>query len=142
MARNDKPSIDVGAEFAKGIYSNAKLVTNEVQPYFILHKDTIRTFLHEKMALLASQGKLLGLIGIEISLIASLVTATFNEWHGIKGPTIEAAFFLSTIAFGILSVKEFLLWMKSQSSCTVDALTTELGKRGAVIESKSGEIDG
>lgn len=142
MARNDKPAIDIGAEFAKGIYSNAKLVTNEVQPYFILHKDTIRTFLHEKVALLASQGKLLGLIGIEVSLIASLVTATFNEWHGIKGPTIEAAFFLSTVIAGVLTVKEFLLWLQSKSSCTVDALTIELGKRGAVIESKQGESDG
>ncbi|HEU0188414.1 MAG TPA: hypothetical protein VFQ97_00285, partial [Gallionella sp.] len=87
MARNEKNGIDIGAQFASGIYSNAKLVTNEVQPYFILHKDTIKTFLHEKIELLASQGKLLGLIGIEVSLIASLVTATFNDWHGIKSAT-------------------------------------------------------
>ena len=134
MTKNEKPPIDLGTEFAKNIYSNAKFIANDVQPYFVLHKDTVCSFLHEKRDVLSSEGKLLGLLGIEASLIAALLTATFNDWHGIKGDTIEASFFISTLVFGYFVVREFIVWVSSVRTRSIDALTTELGKRGAVIE--------
>jgi hypothetical protein len=134
VTNSKKPTIDIGAEVAKGIYSNAKLEHREVQPIYLLHRDTIRTFLHEKVGLFEQKGKLLGLLGIEVSLIASLVTATFNDWKGIKGNVIEASFLVFSLLCGFYTVRESIRWLKYRNTLSVDALSHELGGRGSVIQ--------
>ena len=134
MTRNEKPTIDIGAEVAKGIYSNVKFEHREVQPIYVLHRDTIRTFLHEKLGLFEQQGKLLGLFGIEVSLIASLVTATFNDWKGIKGNVIEASFLVFSLICGYYTVRESIRWLRYRDTLSVDTLSNELGGRGSVIQ--------
>lgn len=134
MRTSEKPSIDVGVEVAQGIYANAKFETREVQPIYLLHRDTVRTFLHEKISVFSQQGRLLGLAGVEVSLVAALFTATFNDWHGIHGSLIEACFFVCSVIFGIWCIVELVRWLKVRSSLNVDALTNDLGKRGSVIQ--------
>lgn len=134
MTRNEKPTIDIGAEVAKGIYSNAKFEHREIQPIYVLHRDTIRTFLHEKLGLFQQQGKLLGLLGIEVSLIASLVTATFNDWKGINGNIIEASFLVFSLICGYCTVSETVQWLRYRDALNVDTLSNELGSRGSVIQ--------
>lgn len=140
MAKNEKPLIDVGAAVANGIYSDVKIVHNQVQPFFILHKDSIRNFFHEKYRIFEMQGRLLGLVGITLSLIASLLTATFNDWHGIKGSLIEACFVVSTVISTLFTLKDFSDWWKNKGNMSVDQLSDELGRRGSVIqpENKNG----
>lgn len=134
MIRTDKTAIDIGAEVAKGIYSDVKFEQKEVQPIYVLHRDTIRTFLHEKMALFEQQGKLLGLLGIEVSLVASLLTATFNDWKGIKGSVIEASFIVFSILCGYYIIRESIRWLKYRKELSVDSLSNDLGGRGSVIQ--------
>ena len=134
MTKSEKPSIDIGAEITKGISYNATFVHRDVQPIYVLHRDTIRTFLHEKLDLFDQQGKLLGLLGIEVSLIASLVTATFNDWKGIKGNVIEASFLVFSLICGCYTVREAIRWLKYRDTLSVDALSNELGGRGSVIQ--------
>lgn len=134
MTRTEKPTIDIGAEVAKGMYADAKFEHQEIQPIYILHRDTIRTFLHEKLSLFEQQGKLLGLAGIEVSLVASLVTATFNDWKGIKGGLIEASFLVFSLICGFYLIRELIRWLKYRDSLSVDNLSNELGRRGSVIQ--------
>ena len=133
MTKSEKPSIDIVAEITKGIYNNAKFEHREVQPIYVLHRDTVQTFLHEKLGLFEQQGKLLGLWGIEVSLIASLVTATFNDWLGIKGAVIEASFWVVSIICGYHIVRESIRWLKYRDTLSVNTLSNELGGRGSVI---------
>lgn len=134
MTRNDKTSFDIGSEVTRGIYSNVTFEHHEVQPIYILHRDSIRTFLHEKLGLFEERGKLLGLVGIEVSLIASLVTATFNDWYGLRGSFIEASFFIASLVCGVYTVRSLLKWFKYRESIGVDSLADELGGRGSVIK--------
>jgi len=134
VSNNEKPNIDIGVEVAKGIYSDVRFEHREVQPIYVLHRDTVRTFLHEKLGLFGQQGHFLGLFGIEVSLIASLVTATFNDWKGIKGSVIEASFLVSSVICGCYTAREFFRWIKYRETLKVDLLSNELGGRGSVIQ--------
>jgi hypothetical protein len=134
VAENEKSTIDIAVEISKAIYSNVKFEHRGVQPIYVLHRDTVQTFLHEKLGLFEQQGKLLGLWGIEVSLIASLVTATFNDWLGIKGAVIEASFWVVSIICGYHIVRESIRWRKYRDTLSVDALSNELGGRGSVIQ--------
>lgn len=142
MIKSEKPTIDIGAEVAKGMYSDVKFEHKEVQPIYVLHRDTVRTFLHEKLSLFEQQGKLLGLLGIEVSLVASLVTATFNDWKGIKGSLIEASFFVFSLICGYYSIRELIRWFNYRDSLTVDSLSNELGERGSVIQPSAPKTPG
>ncbi len=142
MTRNEKSSPDIGIEVAKGIYSNVVFEHREVQPIYLLHRDTVRTFLHEKLALFEHKGKLLGLVGIEVSLVASLVTATFNDWKGIKGSVIEAAFWVTTLVGIYYLLKELSVWYRNRNGLSVDALAQDLGSRGSVIKPSQSEHGG
>lgn len=134
MGIND-PTFNIGAEFAQSLYADAKLVTNEVQPYYLLHKDTIRNFLHEKIEILNNRGQVIAYGGIEVSIVATIFTATFNDWHGIKGSIIEGSFFLSSFIFGLLTIIAGFRWISTLKGSSVNALTDELGQRGVIIAS-------
>lgn len=134
MTRNEKSPPDIGLEVTRGIYANVTFEHHEVQPIYILHRDTIRTFLHEKLGLFEERGKLLGLLGIEVSLVASLVTATFNDWRGISGSLIEASFFVATLVCGYYTLRSVHKWLRYRKAIGVDSLAEELGARGSVIK--------
>jgi len=134
MAKPEKPGIDIGMEYLKNLYTNTNIETKEAQPIYILYRDTIRTFLHETIQTLGLQGRLLGLIGIEITIVASLVTATFTDWHNIKGSLIQGTFIAFAIIFGVWIIKDFILWLMTWKKCNVDSLVDELAVRGSVIK--------
>jgi hypothetical protein len=133
MTKNERPLIDVAA-LTQGLYANAKFELGEVQPIHVLHRDTIRTFLHEKLSAFGKQGRLLGIFGIEISVVATLVTATFNEWHGISGAYIGATFFVCSVIFGVWCAVDFVVWCAGKTALDVDSLTDDLGARGVTIQ--------
>jgi hypothetical protein len=137
MAKNDKPGIDIGMEYLRNIYTNTNIETKEAQPIYILYRDTIRTFLHETIQTMGLQGRLLGLIGIELTIVASLVTATFTDWQGIKGSLIQGTFLALAIILGILIVKDIVLWLITRKKCNVNDLVDELATRGSVIKANA-----
>jgi len=134
MANADETKFaDVGAAMAANLYGKAKFDAGEVPPYFMLHKDTIRTFLHEKMELLGAEGRLLGLWGIELALVAALLTSTFKDFGGLKGDTIGGVFIVFSIITGWMILRDTISWWRTRSKCSVDHLADELGRRGAAI---------
>jgi hypothetical protein len=145
MAKTDKPAIDIGREYLNNLYTKTNIETKEAQPIYILHRDTIKSFVHEKLHLFGIEGKLFGLIGVEVTIITSLLTATFNDWNGIKGNLIQGTFVAFAIIFAVWTLKVFFVWFAQHKNCTVDALIEELGGRGSVIKSnpeKTREVDG
>jgi hypothetical protein len=134
MATNEQSVIDVGAEVANSIYANSRFEHYGVQPIYVLHRDTIRTFLHEKIGAFERKGRILGLAGIEVSLVASLVTATFNDWRGIKGAYIEATFTVLVLVCALYLVRDVWAWLMERASLQVDVLAEDLGHRGSVIK--------
>lgn len=135
MSENESPPPGIGLEFVKELYLDCKLEPNEPQPIFLIYKDTIKTFLHEKIGHLALNAKILGLIGIEISILAALFTATFNDVWQIKGEMIQALFIVLFFVLGFFLARDFKRWWQNRNSLTVDALTDELGRRASIIKS-------
>lgn len=134
MTDGNNHSIDIGMEYLKGIYTNTDIETKEAQPIYILQRDTVRTFLHEKIEALGLSTKVLGYVGIEITLIASLVTASFNDWMGLKGSVIEGAFVTFSIIVAALIIKDGTCWLKNRNKLSVDVLAEDLGGRGSIIK--------
>jgi hypothetical protein len=135
MTEVNKQGIDIGMEYLKGIYTNADMETKEVQPIYILQRDTIRTFLHESLEKFGLSSRLLGYFGIEITLFISLFTASFNDWLGLKGNDIKGTFVAFTIIIGIIIIKNCFIWYKNFNKLSVDELAKELGSRGTIIKS-------
>lgn len=129
-----KPNI--GMDYLTDIYRETTVETKDPQPIYILHRDTIRTFLHEKIAMLGVEGKLLGLLGVEATVLATLATATFHEmWH-VPGDVVCAAFLLVALWAGVYIALNTVRWWKTKVYSSVDALTDELGARGSLIKPK------
>lgn len=137
-----RSGIDIGTAVAKGMYSNVTFEHQEVQPIYVIHRDTVKAFFHETKHRLSQEGRILGILGIELSLLASLLTATFNDWHGVRAPLIEASFLVLSVLFGGYLVLDLIRWLHSGGKVRVDALTEELGKRGSVIRPKEDCADG
>ena len=134
MVEGNNQGIDIGMEFLKNIYTNTDIETKEAQPIFMIHRDTVKSFLHEKIAYFGIYNRVVGYIGIEISLVISLLTASFTDTLGIKGTLIQGIFVVFALIFGCLAVKDGLYLIKNRKKITVDELTNELGSRGSIIK--------
>lgn len=128
---------NIGLDYLTNIYQNTTIETKDPQPIYILHRDTIRTFLHEKVNLLGIEARTLGLLGVEVSLIAALATATFHDFWFLKANVICAAFFLAFLGIGGLLARSSVAWWRTREDRSVDALTDQLGYRGSEIKPKS-----
>jgi hypothetical protein len=132
MEKNDHlGNIDIGEALTKGIYADAKLVLNDVQPIYLLHRDTIRNFLREKRELFGLEAKLLGYFGIELSLLITILTSTFHDWGGINSRVIEAIFYVTSVFFGVKIIFDGYKWYKEKNGLDIDFLSNELGARGS-----------
>ncbi|UNU87929.1 hypothetical protein [Aeromonas dhakensis] len=130
---SNKAGIDIGMEYMKGIYNNTNVETKEAQPIYILQRDSVRTFLHEKIELIGLSAKVMGYVGVFITLIATLATAEFTDVLGLKGPVVNGAFVTFTIIIAVVTLREGCAWYKSKSKLDVDSLTEDLGNRGSII---------
>ena len=137
MSAPDLPPPNIGIAFVKELYTDCKLETNEPQSIYLLYRDTIKTFLHEKVSLLALDAKIFGLIGIEISILVSLLTAKFEDFWIIKGNLIFGTFFAFLIILGVFIAIDAKNWWKARKALSVDALTDDLGARGSIIKSST-----
>lgn len=129
--RNQQPNI--GLDYLTDLYRETNLETRDPQPLFILHRDTIRTFLHEKIAWFGLYAKLLGFIGVEIPILAAIFTSTFHDTGGISANLIGGVFVAFAILFGIQIVFDGIRYWNIRARASVDQLTDELGSRGSQI---------
>jgi len=122
------------ASFTANLYSDAKLVTTAPQPITVLFRDTVKTFLHEKLLLLSSSERLLAYLGIEVTILATLLTAEFKDIGPFKGSLITGAFFAFFIIFLFLLIKASFFWWNHRKEIAVDALAEDLMQRGTIIK--------
>ena len=132
---------NIGLEFIKNLYTDTTLETKEPQPFYILQRDTIRTFLHEKIDLLRIQAKFIGLIGIELTLIISLLTTTFKDIWKINANIIQGLFIAFALIIVVYLAKSFTKWLGVYKTLNVDWLSKDLGERGTIIKSAKKKED-
>ena len=133
MTDNNSQGIDIGFEYIKELYTNTDIETKEAQPIFVVHRDTVRSFFHEKIELLGVKYRLLAYAGIEASLLAALGTASFQGWRWIGGDLIQGLFVAFAIIIGLLVLKDGYAWWCETRGISVNDLADELGERGSVI---------
>jgi len=133
MTPTRKQPSNIALDVLTNVYQNTTLQTGAPQPFYILHRDTIRNFLHEKMGVFGLQARALGLLGIEASLIVALATATFHDLWFLKGDVIGAAFVIAAIIIAILLLTDMVALWRTRKERSVDVLTDQLGKQGTSI---------
>ena len=124
---------NIGLEYYKNLYKNTKVKTRDPQPIYILARDTIRTFLHEKKDLLGLRARVLGLIGIEITLISALATAQFSSFWKLGSHIVLGLFTAFTLIVGLCILASVLTWIRHFSDTNIDSLADDLGSRGTEI---------
>jgi len=134
---NHQTGITVGDDVIRSLYSNFDLAVQEPQPLLVLHRDTVRSFLHEKLSILVSESRLLAYFGIEASLISALATSTFSDLWVIKATLIQGTFSAFSIIIGLLLIRELWRWWHDARGMTPNTLTDELSQRGALILPKA-----
>ena len=141
MTNDRKPRIDIGMEFIKDLYTGTNLETKDAQPFYILQRDTIRTFLHEKIGEFGISARLLGYLGVEVSIVIALATATFDDFYIFKAHHVQGTFCSFAFIFGFLILKDFKFWYSNKDNMTVDKLAENLGQRGTILKPSSKECN-
>ncbi len=111
------------------MYANTKFEHNETQPIYLLHRDTIRSFFHEKINLFGLAGKLSTSFGLFLSCGTTLLTSTFHETKWVKADLIENIFTILTFGALIFSIYQSIKYLTTRNELTVNALTEDLSKR-------------
>ena len=117
MAKNKQSKNKIGTEFLQNLYSDVSLETKDPQPYYIVHKDTFKTFLYEHKDSLSYGDKALSFLGIDISILVSLFTCDFKTWTGkenkilVDGKTIQGFFICCALVIGIFFVYYGIKWI-------------------------------
>ena len=127
-----KPSLSKA--LTDSIYSDTQLEHKDVQPIYILQRDTIRSFFYEKISDMSSESQFYCYLGIAITLLATVITATFTDIWIVKAELIKSTFLILTIYFIIKLIISGIKWIKTRNSNSPSALTDELGSRGSIIK--------
>jgi hypothetical protein len=123
----------IASDVVGHIYSDADVVVQESQVLFVLHKDTIKTFLHEKLSVVAAESRFLAYIGIELTLVGALISSDFKDTLFMSAALIKGLFLAFSFIVGAAGIINFVRFRKNARCCTPDKLTEELGKRGSII---------
>lgn len=148
MATKNSKNSGIALDFVNGLYSNTEIETKDPQPLFILHRDTIRTFLHEKRLSFGLEARVLGWFGIGITLIITLCTANFKDLFCggdgthplLPGDTLQGIFFTFTLIIMAMFLFDGFRWLSAYEHLSVDYLTEDLGKRGSAIRPKCDKL--
>lgn len=127
----EQKQVNIAYDYVTNLYRNTTVVTDDPQPLFVLPRDTIRTFLHEKMSLFGIQSKLAGLVGVAVAIGVAL--ATTEKWRGlwlIDGSVVQAAFILCFLGVALVTLITANRWRRERQNLNVDSLTDDLGSRG------------
>ena len=128
---------NIGTEYIKELYANSTLETEYPQPIFIVYRDTVKTFLHEKKEIVSIQSRFWGFVGIELSVVIALITCnTFTDIWFIKGTVIQGTFVAFSVIFGCFILIQLKKWLFNIKKLNIDKLSDDLGKRGTILMPK------
>jgi hypothetical protein len=122
-------SNQIASNITSQLNKNLTFETNLIQPQYLLHRDTIKSFFYEKKDRLESSGKALAYFSIFLSTLISLLSSTFNDVWIIKANFLETIFLVTTIVSFGLFCRYIFSYNKYKKELEVDALTDELSKR-------------
>jgi hypothetical protein len=116
---NDKDTKSrIGTAVVSDLYANVTFEkgNTDVDVYFVTHKQSVKAYLLEKREILGLNGKLLGVAGIEITIVLSILSGTFQEVAGVKPETVKGIFAGLAIAVGVYFIKlcydKYVNWKK------------------------------
>ena len=134
---------NIGTDFLHNLYSEVSLETKDPQPYYIVHKDTFKTFLYEHKDSLNYGDKALGFLGIEVSIIVSLLTCSFNDVIGkeskiiVEGNTIQGFFLCSALVIGGFLLYYGIKWLCNIKKSSINYMCDELEKKSSLLVGKN-----
>ncbi|MBR4823889.1 MAG: hypothetical protein IKZ86_03760 [Spirochaetaceae bacterium] len=143
MARNNQSKNKIGTDFLHNLYSDISLETKDPQPYYIVHKDTFKTFLYEHKDSLNYGDKALSFLGIEVSVIVSLFTCDFKNLLGndnkiiVDGKTIQGVFICSALVIGGFFLYYGIKWLYNVKKTSINYMCSELEKKSSLLIGKN-----
>lgn len=143
QSKGNSPKSNIGTDFLHNLYSEVSLETKDPQPYYIVHKDTFKTFLYEHKESLNYGDKTLGFLGIEVSIIVSLLTCSFNDVVGkeskiiVEGNTIQGFFLCSALVIGVFLLYYGIKWLFNIKKSSINYMCSELEKKSSLLVGKN-----
>lgn len=143
QSKGNSPESNIGTDFLHNLYSEVSLETKDPQPYYIVHKDTFKTFLYEHKESLNYGDKALVFLGIEVSIIVSLLTCSFNDVVGkeskiiVEGNTIQGFFLCSALVIGIFLLYYGIKWLFNIKKSSINYMCSELEKKSSLLVGKN-----
>jgi hypothetical protein len=126
----------IDTNFIGNLYTDVELITEDPQPIYILYRDTIKSFIQEKIDILGIQAKAFGLLGIEVTIITTLLTAKFEDFGLIKANIFQGTFIAFSIILGFYIIVSIKDWWKNRKLISIDYMINELGRRGSMLDPK------
>lgn len=126
----------IGIDYLSSLYNEAELVTEKPQPIYILQRDTVKAFLYEKKSTISIVDRFLALLGVEITIIVTLFTATFTSILGLGGENIKGIFICLSLILAVWLIVTIIKMVQVSSKMSIDAISDELGKLGTIIQPK------
>lgn len=143
MAKNKQNKNNIATGFFENLYSDVSLETKDPQPYYIIHKDTFKTFLYEHKDSLNYGDKVLSFLGIDISILVSLFTCDFRNWIGnedkilVDGKTIQGFFICCALVIGIFFVYYGIKWICNFKKSSINFMCSELEEKSSLLIGKN-----
>jgi len=134
MTNNRSGAPSFGDNLAQQLYADGKLTRKAPGRHFILHRDTVCAFLFEARALLVAAPKAASYIGVAVTALAAILSAQFQDFLGLPGNTWQAIFVLITVCGCLGAIGQLWQILSNWRRRTIQALTDELGARGAIVE--------
>lgn len=134
----------IGTDLLKSLYTNPEITQKNPQPYYIVHKDTMKTFLHENKGSLSIVDRFLTILVSFITILLTYFTSNFKETEvfGLDGSQIKGCFLCLLIVFGVYLVYLIYELIRTRHMRDVDSLCSMLEKRVTVLTQTDNKTPG
>ena len=126
-----KDSGSLGTDVIKSIYTNSENTEKNPQPLYIVHKDTMKSFLYENKNALSIVDRLLT---VGVTFITIIITY-FKDTNvfGLDGSQVKGVFLCLSIGFGVYLIYLIYTLFNTWNRRNVDGLCEILEKRVTVL---------
>lgn len=130
-----KDSGSLGTDVIKSIYTNSENTEKNPQPLYIVHKDTMKSFLYENKNALSIVDRLLTVGVTFITIIITYFTSNFKDTKvfGLDGSQVKGVFLCLSIGFGVYLIYLIYTLFNTWNRRNVDGLCEILEKRVTVL---------
>lgn len=125
----------IETKIIQSIYTNSGNIAKNPQPYYVIHKDTMKTFLYENRSALSIFDRLLTICVTFITIVITYCTSNFENTviFGLEGTQIKGVFLCLSIVFGAYMIYLIYSLKKTWERRNVDGLCEILEKRVTVL---------